>query len=600
MATTENVEISIDLITETSEGLMAFGHGYGFESDVAGLLVWESRDGLDWAPVGGITGVPAGLENARISLAPYGFVAHGVVFDGEHEGRTRFLHSTDGRAWSDVTPDIELLENEHLFLHEDIVVGEAGAITVGAIEFYPPEPPLEVEYAGLTIVVEYERNSLEILDADGVLVYEGSSDEVYGEDREGEDGITVFDPEGGKELFVMSWDVLAEIDEAFTDMDHGGEPDDVVVEIDAYTLRISGYEPGNPEGAEFEISETLTGAPVATGSLPELTQGPPPRFVADDGTVVLAFPSWEAWWEAESEAYEGFEEGFEEDHYSKPLALVSVDGLRWQQVDLGGEIASNQNAYLHDAFSGPDGFRIRGSVENRDVHRSTEVVWTSADGVTWDVAPVANPETEHPLWNVTRTSAGFLGVTGEGEDGAAGVLFSRNGVDWEPALVVTGEPGTYSWVQSLAAGDLGAAVVIVTEGPYEEYHGDEFHGDEMHGDDVEGVTTTVAAEAAPPTTEAPATTVVAHGDQGFDEGEVIQAAPPTTRLFVSFDGRTFFAIVDDGSFEGLWISTVHVVGERVFVVAQEDLAENGDVGDDHGSETFEVRPLVVLVGVPGG
>ncbi len=61
---------------------------------------------------------------------------------------------------------------------------------------------------------------------------------------------------------------------------------------------------------------------------------------------------------------------------------------------------------------------------------------------------------------------------------------------------------------------------------------------------------------------------------------------------MSFDGRTFLEVADDGSFSDMWITKVHVVGDRVFVFAQENLEEHGDTE----FEEFTARPLVVLVG----
>ncbi len=552
---------------------------------MAGLLMWESADGLEWTQVQGLTGVPAGFENGRVFVVSEGFVARGETFgDDGHEGRTAFLYSADGREWTDVTPGIELLDGEHVYFYEDIVVGDAGTLAIGSIEFHPPQPPLEVAHGDHTLVIDYERDRLEIVDREGGVRYVGSPDELHGGGRETDDGIAVFDPQSGEQLFVLSWDVIGEIDEMFTDIDHGADPHDVIVDVDTYTLAILGYEPGTPEGADFEIHDAATGSLVARGSFPELTEGPPPRFVAADGTVLVEFPSWDAWWEAEHLAYEQFEEGFEEQFYSKPIALVTTGGESWQVVDLSGGIASNQNAYLHQAFAGPEGFLIRGSVDNRDTHRSTEVEWTSVDGISWDLAPA--PESEHFLWGVSRTSAGLLGIAGE-EAGAA-VLFSENGQEWEPALVVTGEDGTYSFVQSFDVGDLGAVVVVVTEGPWE---GGDFHVDEYHE-----VTTTIAAGHAP-ATAAPATTVVSHSEEGheaeeFGDVEFFESRPPQTVLYVSFDGRTFLEVADDGSFSDMWITKVHVVGDRVFVFAQENLEEHGDTE----FEEFTARPLVVLVG----
>jgi hypothetical protein len=592
IATPADIDVFIQLITPTDDGYLAFGSGYGAQGG-AGLLVWESTDGLDWSRIGTF-GVPDGFENPRIAAVLDGYVAQGETFgDTDNDGSTVFLHSLDGSSWIDVTPEIEVLENEHVYFHEDLAVGAAGALAIGSIEFYAPEPPLEIEYEGMTIVIDHERDTLEIFDSTGAIRYTGSSHEVFDQGGETEEGIRVFHPETRDQILLLSWDVIATIDERFTDIDHGAEPEDIVVEVDAYTLEIRGYEPGNPEGAEFEIRETASGATVAEGTLPELSEGPPPRFVADDGTVVLEFPSWEAWWDAEHAAYEEFDEGFEEQFRSRPLALVSTNGVDWRQADLGGGIASNQEANLWQSFAGPDGFVVRGSVNNRDTQRSTSVEWRSPDGESWQVTPV--PDVERFLWGVTRTSKGFLGVAGEGE-GGAGIMYSEEGIDWEPVLVVAGEPGTYTFVQSFAVGEFAAVAAITTEGPFDD-HG--IH-DEPHGDEVEDVPATVAGEAPPPTTEAPAavTTVVSHGD-GLHEDEtfaVIEFSPPETVLYVTFDGRTFFEMVDDGTFDGLWISNIQVVGDRVFVVAQESSAEHGDIEEGDGGERFEAPPIVVFVG----
>lgn len=592
IATPADIDVFIELITPTDDGYLAFGSGYGAQGG-AGLLVWESTDGLDWSRVG-TYGVPDGFENPRIAAVLDGYVAQGETFgDADNDGSTLFLHSLDGSSWIDVTPEIELLENEHVFLHEGLVAGGAGAIAIGSIEFYPPEPPLQIEYEGMTLVLDWERDRLEIFDAKGVVRYAGGPDDVYGEGGETEEGLPVFDPETGDQLLMLSWDVIETIDETFTEIEHGGDSGDIVLQVDGYTLEISGYEPGNPEGAEFEIREIASGATVAVGTLPELSEGPPPRFVAEDGTVVLEFPSWEAWWDAEHAAYEEFDEGFEEQFHSRPLVLVSSNGVDWRQADLGGGIASNQEAQLWQAFAGPDGFVVRGWVDNRDTERSTSVEWRSSDGESWQVTPV--PDVERFLWGVTRTSTGFLGVAGEGEGGAA-IMYSEEGVNWEPVLVVAGEPGTYTFVQSFAVGELGAVAAITTEGPFDEYG----FGEEAHGDGDEGVTTTVAVESVPPTSEAPAavTTVVSHGDGRREDEtfEVIEFSPPNTVLYVTFDGRTFFEMVDDGTFDGFWISNIQVVGDRVFVVAQERLAEHGDYEEGDGGEGFEAPPIVVFVG----
>ncbi len=355
----------------------------------------------------------------------------------------------------------------------------------------------------------------------------------------------------------------------------GADPGDVpsiAIEVDGYELLLIGHEAGRPGAASFEVRELVGGSLIAAGDLEELFEAPPPRFVAD-GTVVLAFATWEEYWAAEEAAWQRLGD-FEGQYYSKPLALLMTDEGTWSDIDLSRGIAANQTAHIADAMWGGDGFVLRGSVENVDTNQWVDVSWTSPAGDDWDLT--LGPAADFEVWSAAPTTAGFVGLAaGEG----TGVLSSPDGLTWEPVLVVRGEPGTFTWFDSLSTGQLGTFVTSVTEGPYLDEEADQ-HGDvifdEEFGEEPEDVTTTTVAVA---TTQSPALPGAA------------DVTPPESVLYFSPDGTTFFE-VRGSALEGRFVTRVLVGGDRVFVFADRF---DGALGGDHGAE---FGPFNLLVGHP--
>ena len=204
---------SIALVTDVDDGYVALGRFFGGEHQEAsapsGLLVWRSADGLEWSRLADPIGIPDSFETQQLLESEAGLLAVGRVWDADDESgpwHARVYRSHDGVSWTDITPDVSLLEGESLYI-QGAAAGGGGFVITGSIEFDPTRPPLEIEHGSSTLKIDEGSGTLEIVDGAGRVVHTESADALQ-PDVTGEDGVTVFHPESGEQLFVIPWDLV--------------------------------------------------------------------------------------------------------------------------------------------------------------------------------------------------------------------------------------------------------------------------------------------------------------------------------------------------------------------------------------------------------
>jgi hypothetical protein len=159
---------------------------------------------------------------------------------------------------------------------------------------------------------------------------------------------------------------------------------------------------------------------------------------------------------------------------SGPMAAVwtSPDGLTWSRVPgVEQALASPDGTAMLSVTASAQGYVAAGSID--DYSESTDAaVWTSPDGVTWTRVPddgsVFGGPQKQEIFSVRRVPGGFVAVGADGNETAAAVWTSLDGVIWTRVPNgggVFGDPGKSlevdPWVQAedVVAADSGLIVV---------------------------------------------------------------------------------------------------------------------------------------------
>ncbi len=116
------------------------------------------------------------------------------------------------------------------------------------------------------------------------------------------------------------------------------------------------------------------------------------------------------------------------------MLLTSPDGFTWSQQELDlefPELDGWESAGLDSVVSGPTGFVIQGSMDRQGVDEHRFVVWTSADGASWNL--VADPFGPGAyVREILPTGTGYV-TSGyiEASDGGDRFWWSTDGRSWQ-------------------------------------------------------------------------------------------------------------------------------------------------------------------------
>ncbi|MDH5372659.1 MAG: hypothetical protein OEX97_06915, partial [Acidimicrobiia bacterium] len=348
---------------------------------------------------------------------------------------------------------------------QSIAANDQGIVVAMTRETYPPEPPQVLQIRGYTIEVDHRSGTYTLTDSSGTILMVGSTDDIWHWEDNGQG---IYQPDTGELITTVPWEVWEQGWSSAHEGGPGGSPLPIpmeptepyvaplfVVEWDGFVITLDENE------GVYEIADAETGNVLYSGPIEQVWRGPSPRFVdPDTGDVVLSV-SWEEWDEAESASWESYEEAYYWDggYHTEAIVLFSPDGDQWDQT----VISSSSSGASIAAMATDDKLVL--NVNTYGEYGEDRSVWTSTDGVNWDVAE-SSDASERYLHSTVATADGMKSI-GDGQ-GGQGIWSSRDGSTWTTDFTIgPQDDGQYVWLSALADGPLGTVAAGTREASYD-------------------------------------------------------------------------------------------------------------------------------------
>lgn len=415
--------------------LVAIGQGFSADAEEPSMTVWMSEDGRSWEAVPGPEDFGGGMEN--VSFSDDGILVVGRAYDdivGSRSESLILLTSRDARSWVRGTVELQLEENEFAWI-QNAAIGDGVFLIAASANVEPPQPPVILEEAGITIQQNHIDGTATLIDtATGDVIADVPIDVIYGYSAEGP---TLYDPSGEVIAVIPGEEMDRAYEAARVEAGSSFEfPEELVVEHDDIRLTLIQRD------YTFTAERMSTGEVIASGSQENLYR--PPRFVVEHPETgeILIDMEWDAFWEAEERSYRFQDDGFE--FRARTLLFRSTDGTSWEQIEVPG---GSPEGEVMGLTYGPAGFVLSTLTEPTGPN-----VWQSNDGRSWSKSSV-DLDFATAGSNIAATN-GYYYTVNSGTDGY-GVVRSTDYLAWETMF----ELNRGTWFNYVAAGELGIVAV---------------------------------------------------------------------------------------------------------------------------------------------
>lgn len=423
------------------------------------LATWKSTDGRAWSEVGALA-LPAQTSVNQVVGSNGRLYAIGEAWAGGTAPTRLAYTSLDGIEWTEfAVPDTE--EGTGYSFVQGIAANDTGIVLALTVESYPVEPPQVIEIQGFTVEIDHRAGGYKLTDPSGREVAAGPVADIWHWQDHGQG---IFDPDTGDLLTTVPWSVW---EQGWNTAYDGGtrgsplpipiEPADpyvsppFVVEWDGLVIML------DEQAGVFEVTDAESGSLVAGGPVDYIWRGPAPAFHDSETGELILSVTWEEWDKAESISWEQHEEVVygEGWYHTDTVVLYSPDGSVWEETTVSSSSAGSSV----EVIATEEGFVL--NVTRFDQHGETRSLWTSDDGIDWEI-------TESPegggryLHSTVPTADGYRSI-GDGPGGQA-VWSSPDGLTWETAFTVgPQDDGRYVWLSAMDHGPLGTVVAGTKE-----------------------------------------------------------------------------------------------------------------------------------------
>lgn len=455
------------------DGFLAIGLSWSDEGQE--IIVWSSEDGSAWEQ----TELNGDFSNAsvwNVTFNEYGAIAFGEEFTGFSDEAGEVFRpyqpvrliwtSPDGFNWTRTVLDLEADDNQEVWINTG-VAGPNGYVVVGQRSTSPEFEPLLIEKDGLQLELNEYSYTYRVLDGAGVVVAEGSLDDIYNNYFYEQEGQAIVNPETGELLTVIPWETWeGAYEEAYSESNGGPfggfggfVAPELTIEYDGYRITI------NEETYEYRIEDIESGDLISSGSADYLWRGPAPIITDAAGVEILSF-TWEEFDAAQQAHWEGLDSEWEYEYTSEAIVAVSSDGVAWTETAIG---VDGQEVNFESIIARDDGYVAYGS--QYDTYGGGSAIWTSPDGRTW------TQEADMPggmyIWNVQEAADGTLLAIGDGSQGPA-LWSSTDGIAWGEAFGtrIPEDRTMVEYLNQYGTGELGTVIVGSRDSGYygEEYY----------------------------------------------------------------------------------------------------------------------------------
>lgn len=423
------------------------------------LATWTSADGRDWNEVGALA-LPAQTSVNQVVGSNGKLYAIGETWSGGTAPARVAYTSVDGIEWTEfAVPDTD--EGTGYSYVQGIAASDKGIILALTVESYPPEPPQVINIQGFTIEIDHRSGSYTVTDSSGTDVAAGPVADIW---HWQDDGQGIYNPDTGDLITTVPWQVWEQGWNAVYDGGSYGSPLPIpieptdpyipppfVVEWDGLVITL------DEQAGVYEVTDAESGSLVAGGPADYIWRGPPPSFFDSETGELILSVTWEEWDKADSASWEQQEEVYygEGWYHTDTIILFSADGSDWEETTMSSSSAGSSVAVVVTE----EGFVL--NVTSFGQYGETRSVWTSEDGIEWEITESADGGGQY-LHSTVPTADGYRSI-GDGP-GGQGVLSSPDGLTWETAFTVgPQDDGRYVWLSTMAHGPLGTVVAGTKE-----------------------------------------------------------------------------------------------------------------------------------------